>query len=231
MFRVYFFIKRLMWALVLISVASHGEAHDLDLALYRMKTFDVNQWSFVLTSSGQINRVEKYTPGKQMPWSLISVDGFQPTNPQLDKYINEKGELRDAEDEQYDLSDMIESGSVKFEMENENVAVYSFKPLIDGKKPKYSDSLIGEIRVNKDENYIEHLEFYAIEEFSPALSVKIKEMKMAISFKKIAEDTYAPSVMSINVRGKAMLFNSIEQNDTKIYEKYRLISSLHQAVR
>ncbi len=215
--------KQILVFLISLISCHYGWGHELDLAFDRMNNFDSRQWSFKVISSGEDEKIVLHDPQNNPRWILASVNGRPPSSKEVKKFLKEKKDEESESNGKLDLNKMVVEGSLKKVSENDEQAIYTFKPILDDGS-SIADSFQGKLWLDKSENFIRRFEFYNIEDFSPALSVEVKNMKTVMNFHKIAENIYAPDNLSMKLLGKMMVFKTLEQEESQQFKDYRFVA-------
>ncbi len=118
-----------------------------------------------------------------------------------------------------DLHDMVEMSSLAKVEETDEVEIYSFDLILD-EEEKFAKSLAGKLWVNKADNYIERLDFFNVEPFSPAVSVTVKKLHTSMYFQKLGDNVFGPKKLVSEVKGKAFVFKSFDEREQQEFKNY-----------
>lgn len=195
----------------------------IEAAIAKMENYQKEQWRFYLQTSGDQNQLEQFDPLSITPWKLISIDGKEPTKKQAINYHESKQEqkLDESEDEELELNN-IDLESLKLIEKVGNIEVLSFK--FKEQQDDLSKHLQGRLWHDKKGNWIQKIELTNPTEFSPAFSVKIKELSITMTFIEIADSIFAPKEIISKVTGKAMGFKKIKQNIRQRAYNYKRVN-------
>lgn len=223
--------KKLLACLVLIVGASaHAEAPSLvEQALQTMDAVEIDDWFFTMTTVADgITSVQRHDPTKPegQRWSLVSVDGKEPTEEQREEAARNQssGKESDAEqDEENEVRAMVDTESVTLIEETATHAVYRFRPVAeDEDDAKLFEHVDATLRVSKASPYVESLEMRSREPFSPGFGVKVKEFAMAMTFVPVGPDAVVlPETVRIRMAARAFLVKKIDETVLVTYGDYR----------
>lgn len=223
--------KKLLVCLALIAGASaHAEPPALvEQALQTMDAVSIDDWFFTETTvTGETTTVKRHDPTRPegQRWTLVSVDGREPTDEEREKAAREQApaEEDDAEEEdEGEIRAMIDTESLALIEETAAHATYRFRPVAeDEDDAKLFDHVDATLRVSKADAYVESLEMRSREPFSPGFGVKVKEFAMALTFAPVGSDAIVlPETVRIRMAGRAFLVKKIDETVVVTYSDYR----------
>jgi len=201
----------------------------VEQALQAMDAVAIDDWFFTETTvAGATSRVLQHDPTRPdgRRWTLVSVDGREPTDEEREKAVRDRAnaEAEDAEDEeQGEVRAMVDMESLALIEETASHAVYRFRPVAeDEKDARLFDHVDAALRVSKAGPYVESLEMHSREPFSPGFGIKVKEFAMTLTFAPVGpEATVLPETVRIRMAGRAFLVKKIDETVVVTYGDYR----------
>jgi hypothetical protein len=221
---------KLLVCLVLGAAAAHAEAPSLvEQALQTMDAVTIDDWFFTLTTvSDGTTRVLQHDPTRPegQRWSLLSVDGREPTDEEREKVARERAHSEESDAEEEDGGEvraMVDKESLALIEEAATYAVYRFRPIAENEDDaKLFEHVDATLRVSKAAPYVESLEMRSREPFSPGFGVKVKEFAMAMTFAPVGPDEVVlPETVRIRMAGRAFLVKKIDETVVVTYGDYR----------
>ena len=197
------------------SFASAKIPSALSDALAAFRAEGAPGWSYRQTTvAGGKSLVERYNPA--LPeferWSLLEKDG-RPTTPDEQRDYREKQTRRSRGGTAPRITDSLDLTTVELISETPEQAVYRCRL----KKTETGDSTAEFLRatlvLHTPTQTIEQFELSNTAPFSPALTIKIAEMKTVMSFSRPTPDR--PSVLlgvTTRLRGRAFYFKSLDED-------------------
>jgi len=171
--------------------------------------------------------IEHYTPHTDIEktWTLISLNGEQPTTRQIKKFTKKKlKRAKNKKDEQsisISLDRLIQQETLQLLESSEQhlkvgFQVQHIKRLGDDAIGK----LEGEISYNKKQAFIEQIAIVNNAEFSPIFSANISELKLTFNFVKI-NNAVLPKQQDMVMKGRFAYFTEIDETSTVTYSHYQ----------
>jgi len=213
-------------------------------ALQNTKILESKNFAYTKTetkqdSKEQSSTVERFNPGSDPQWSLISSNGETPTQEEVDEYqqkIKEREEKRQEEDNGSDDNtskkdsnersfgfnfndpdSIAESGTWKLLEENSETVVYGFKPKIKNKDDKKMLPFIdGKLTIDKNKQHVVSYHLSNQKPFKPAAVAKINEFKMYIEFIELEPQQFMPQTIEFSINGKAMFKRFVQKSKTEL---------------
>ncbi len=225
---------------LLVALITPVQAADMELVFNRMNNFSSDEWAFTVVTQGEDDLIEQFDPRADPQWSLFAINEKTPTDKELKRYNKEKAKEKEEEEAEaeaeadaeakavdgaqadtgrLDLHDMVEMSSLAKVEETDEVEIYSFDLILD-EEEKFAKSLAGKLWVNKADNYIERLDFFNVEPFSPAVSVTVKKLHTSMYFQKLGDNVFGPKKLVSEVKGKAFVFKSFDEREQQEFKNY-----------
>jgi hypothetical protein len=176
---------------VLIGSASAQTASEFVVNAF--KGFDQDyreKWGFdELREDGERTWFGRFSPESGGLWTLLTVDGQDPTEEETAEYVEEKKAQREREtsdDEQggppRSPIDSIDLTTLVLEQNTSESLVYSFLPVGRGDQAKMMKKMRGELSVRKSDSCIEYLEITNPKPFRPQITVKLNRFFSRFDF-------------------------------------------------
>ena len=164
-----------------------------EVVVKAFKGFDQDyreKWGFdELRDDGERIWLGRFSPESGGVWTLLKVDGRDPTEGETTEYLEEKEAQREretSEDEQggppRSPIDSIDLTTLVLEQDNSESLVYSFLPVGRGDQAKMMKKMRGELSVRKSDSCIEHLEITNPKPFRPQITVKLNRFFSRFDF-------------------------------------------------
>lgn len=190
----------------------------------------LQNWAFTETrTTSDSIRIAQYDPtrGAGDEWILISLNGEQPEQDEIDDFLDEKA-ARKAEREKDDgngnLLEMITPGSLELIEETTEGWRYSFQPQ-DDEDEKFMQHVDGELWVPKQGQFLESMSMKSRGSFKPQTGVKIREFSMQMQFgPAIDSGPIVPLSMTSHVAGKAFLVATIDEKVVVEFSDYKPVN-------
>lgn len=196
---------------------------ELERALKDFRAEGPKGWAFTqTTTSGDRSRVERFDPlGKHsLQWKLILESGRTPTAEDTQKY-NEIKTRRSSNENAPNVKDQIAPGTCEILQETPERGVYRFD-LKPGAEDDHSAKFMRvTFTLHRPTATIEKVELASTGAFSPVFMVKVAEARTVMTYTLPEGDR--PSFLNevtVRIRGKAMLFRSLDQDMTVAYSDY-----------
>ena len=181
-----------------------------------------DEWAFTETESGSDgNFVGRHDPRQPEGerWTLLSIDGREPTAEESRDYADRKrGESNDDDHEEDGRIDsMIEPGSLELVDETDSYWLFRFMPGDDGSDEmsrKVMERMHGTVKIIKDGRYLEYLDIRNTKPIRPKAGVKMKKFLTRITFGPAVDG--GPIVMkSMDVAVKLSAFLVVRVDETE----------------
>ena len=222
-------IAALAALLLIIAEPAHCEpAQDSYEALFdkALESIDWDfhdDWAFTETESGSdgnfVGRHDPRQPDGER-WTLLSIDGREPTAEELRRYADrkrsEKSENEDEEDGE--IERMVDPGSLELVEETRDYWLLRFVPTDNGGDDdmgrKVLERMNGTVKIIKDGQYLEYIDIRNTKPIRPKAGVKMKKFVTRISFGPALKG--GPIVMkSVDVAIKLSAFLVVRVDETE----------------
>ena len=194
-------------------------------------------WAFTETfDDSESQTIGRYDPSHPIGerWTLIAIDGREPTADEIDDYLSgktndskaqERDEVSDENGNDDDISQTVRPDSLTLLEETEAYWLLSFVPAAeDDDDEGLLENLDGTLKIIKDGNYIEFLHMQATKPFKPRFGVKIKEFLTRLQFGPAAEDgPIVPLSMEVKLKVRAFVLANINESITTTYSDYEYV--------
>lgn len=220
-------LLRAMRLLLLLCLAAHLAAAAvppaLEAALKTFRTDGPRGWSFTQTSvSGDRTRVERYDAAlpEFSRWTLVSDNGRPPSDDELRDY-REKLTRRSPAGTAPRLTDQLDLGTLETVSTAGERTTFRCRLKPGEKGDTSAEFLSATLVLHVPTQTIERFELGSAGAFSPAVSVKIAEMKTTMLYSLPAGDR--PSLLqsvTTHLRGRAFWFKSLDADLTVSYSDY-----------
>ena len=180
-------------------------------------------WAFNETESGGDGEfVGRHDPRKPQGerWTLISIDGREPTPEEARRYADRKrGENSDGDHNgDGDIDGMVEPGSLELLEEADDHWLLRFVPTDDNDDDNMGRQVLermeGTVKIVKDGHYLEYLDIRNTRPIRPKAGVKMKKFLTRITFGPAVDG--GPIVMqSIDVAIKLSAFLVVRVDETE----------------
>lgn len=218
-------------ALVFLGGASTGAEDYSDLLEEAIETIDwqfEKQWAFTESSlNEELLFVARFDPGLEEDerWSLISVDGREPTDRQQREFRDDKEEHRGDSDDGFDqLAASVEPDTLELIEETDAHWLFSFVPDMD--QDELVDSVDATIKIIKDGRYVELLEIRNKEVIKPGWGTKITQFLTRLTFGPAVDDgPIVPQTINVRVTGRALLFIGFDETEAIRYSDFERVQN------
>jgi len=203
--------------------ADGGYQALLDEAIGNIEWEFEKEWAFTETSlsEGQLF-VGRFDPRLEddEQWTLLSVDGKEPTDKQRRKYLHNKDEHRgDADDDDNRVTAIVEPDSLELVEETDEHWLFTFVPAED--QEAFMTSVDAKIRIVKDGRYVDSLEMRNFQDIKPGFGTKITKFQMRLTFGPALDaGPIVPKSMDVHVTGRALLFISFDDTEVTKYSDF-----------
>jgi len=180
-------------------------------------------WAFTEIESGSDGEfVGRYDPRSPQGdrWTLVSIDGREPTPEEARRYADRKhGENgEDDHESDSDIDGMVEPGSLELIEETDDYWLLRFVPTDDSDDDdmgrKVLERMDGTVKIVKDGHYLEYLDIRNTKPIRPKVGVKMKKFLTRITFGPAVDG--GPIVMkSMDVAIKLSAFLVVRVDETE----------------
>ena len=219
--------------LSLLAFASTTAAQDyasiVTEAFANIDTSFRDQWAYSETTTEEgVTIVGRFDPRQPLGnrWTLISVDGRQPSAEEREDYLEDKEDDQgDERDDRNDgAQDLVKVETLELIEETDQYWLFDFTPNIDDdddEASKFLAEVNGTLKVAKAGPWVESLELSNDKPLKPAFSVKISRFFTRLTFGPAAEDgPIVPRSMEVQVRGRAALVIRFDEAESILFSDY-----------
>ncbi len=210
--------------LVLASTVGWAQSEDYQALFERaVEAIDwdfANEWAYTETTLTEDDLwVARFDPRQeeQQRWTLISVDGREPSDEQREKLAHDKEEHADSNGSQ--RMSVVGDGTLRLLEENDDFWLFGFTPEEDDIEcTNYVDATL---KIIKDGHYLESIALRNSEVIRPGFGTRITTFKMLLSFAAAADGgPIVPRSVKVQLRGRALLFIGIDETEIVEYSDF-----------
>jgi len=218
-------MQRLFSCLILLLCLVPGNLYAevpelVQQAFNAMERADKKEWTFLRTTTeGQNKKIESYNAANDPVWTEI--------NASADNVLEEKAQKNKAktqnedDDSENKFADLADPESWKLISENENEAVYEFKPMGDDEKDKkIVRFMTGTLHIDKINPHVKSFALRADRPFKPAAVAKVLKMHISIDFEDVGDGNYFPVKESEDVVVRIFGIKKSQKSE-KIYSDFK----------
>jgi hypothetical protein len=216
--------------LILLLAASPASADDDYQALAEKAIEAISQdfgryWAFTETRLEEdvlwIGRYDPRRPEDER-WQLISVDGREPNDDEIEEYLDDQDEPEDSGDNKVEA--MVQADTLKLVEETAEHWLFEFVP--DGDDDNFLAHVNATMKIVKaDEPYVTYVDLRSNKAFKPAMGVKLKEFLTRLTFAPVdADGPVVPHSVDVKVRGRAFLVISFDETVSIRYSDYEYVN-------
>ena len=222
-------MKPLAICLLLVTSLALAESHEdlIDRAFESVEDDLSESWSYTRTDQDDDGvSVGHYDP--RLPesdrWSLISVDGREPTADEFEDYREERTDEQenDSDDDEKELNSIVNKGSVVLLEETDSFWLFGFQPTADSDDEQaFMKSVEGTLKIIKDGHYVAVISMRNRDIIKPGKGVKIKEFFTRLEFAPVqAGGPALPRSMRATVKGRAFLVVKFDETETVTFSDF-----------
>jgi hypothetical protein len=196
---------------------------ELARALDAFQTEGAKNWAFTqTTASASKSMVERYDPAKPefSRWKLLAKDGRPPTDDELTQYNRMLGQ-RTRTQTAPNVKEQIRRDTCEALGVENGLARYRFQLKPGADDDKSAEHMAVTFSLHQASGVITEVELASVRPFSPVFAVKIDEARTTLRY--TVPDDARPSLLkdiAVRVRGRAMLFKSLDEDMTVTYSDY-----------
>lgn len=185
-----------------------------------------DDWAFTETESGSdgnfVGRHDPRQPDGER-WTLLSIDGREPTAEELRRYADRKrSERSESEDEEDgEIDRMVEPGSLELLEETRDYWLFRFVPTDNGDDDdddmgrKVMERMNGTVKIIKDGQYLEYIDIRNTKPIRPKAGVKMKKFVTRISFgPAVAGGPIVMKSMDVAIKLSAFLVVRVDETES-----------------
>lgn len=195
----------------------------LDEAIANIEWEFEDSWAFTETSLSEgelfVGRFDPRLEGDEQ-WTLISVDGKEPTDKQRRKYLYDKEEQSgDSNDEDNRVTAIVDADTLELVEETDQHWLFTFVPAED--QDAFMTSVDAKIRIVKDGRYVDSLEIRNFQDVRPGFGTRISKFQMRFTFGPALETgPVVPMTMDVQITGRALLFIGFDETEVTRYSDF-----------
>ena len=197
-----------------LSIAQANEDYDaiFETAVEAVDFRFDRSWAYTETQvTSEHVWVGRYDPRRSSGerWQLMTVDGRQPTEEELEEYERDKvhDHSRDGDDR---VNAMVEPDTVRFIEETDDYWLFGFTP----DEEEIMSSVDATMRIDKDNGHLEYIDIRNHETIRPTFGVKISKLITRLTFGHATEDgPIVPISTQVEVKGRAYLFVAFDEQE------------------
>jgi len=185
------------------------------------------EWAFTRTrEDNDGTRVERFDPMVEPQWRLVSVDGREPTDTELEAYAQEVEERlarQEGRPGDNDFAGLAADEGWELIEEDDERATWRFRPAAGATdREGMAEHLRGEMTILKSIPYVESFRLYNDEPFRAKVIAKIERFSTRIEMIRLDRNAYMPVRVTTAVRGSAALgLKTIERDVLLTYSDFR----------
>lgn len=216
-------MRLLALTLLFAATADGAVPPALDAALKSFRSDVPPGWSFTQTTTAEgKSTAERSDAGKPAyeRWSLIQVDGRTPTASEVSHY-HEQRSRRSNSGTPPRIAEQFDLGTLEPVSETAERAVYRCALKPSEASDKTAKFIRATITLHKPTQTIEAVELGNTAEFSPAIGVKIAELKTTMRYSIPTADTPSlPQKVVTRQRGTAFWFKALDAEMTVVFSDF-----------
>ena len=189
------------------------------------------EWAFTRTETeADRELVGRYDPSlvESERWTLISVNGREPTTDESANYRQEMADEVGDDDEESD-DEFVDYESLILIEDTPEHLVYRFSPNFDADADededemgaKFMQHVVGTLTIAREGNYVQSMELRNERTIRPVFSVKIKEFLTHLQFGPAnGVGPIVPLSVEVEVKGRAAIFVKIDERESVRFTDY-----------
>jgi hypothetical protein len=210
------------------SVVADDHAAVISQALENMSNDYHDEWAFTESETEDgVTTVGRFDPrlSQGERWTLLSVDGRQPTEEEFADYRHDRRHDFQSDDDDSDNEiEIIDIDTLELIEETDDYWLFSFSPDIgddDEAARKFMKKVAGTVKVIRDGLYFEFIDMRNEKPIRPAFSVKISRFLTHLAFGPAAGNgPIVPLSVDVEVKGRAALVVKIDESESIRYTDY-----------
>lgn len=219
----------------LAAGAAAAEDHEsfVRLAFAAVDDDFKHTWAFTETIDEDEARLSwRYDPSRRPGerWSLIAVDGREPTARDLEDFGDREDYGAHEEDDTTlaDELDIIDFESLELLEETGERRIYSFAPTGDkdagDEERRFMEQVAGRLSIVKQGLWLESLEMRNEKPIRPATGVRISRFLTRLSFGRLGTDgPVVPMAVDVEIRGRALLMFGFDEKESIRYSDFQYV--------
>ena len=204
--------------LLLLAGSANAETHEelVKRAFNAMEPDLSSNWSYTQTTrSSEGTFVARYDP--RLPenehWTLESVDGREPTDDELEAFLDEKAKDKGRDDDNDEQ--MFADGSIELLEETDAYWLFAFRPETDSdEEAKFMAAVDARLKVVKNGHFVSLVSMRNTDTIKPGKGVKIRTFETELEFAPAYEGgPTVPRRVRAAVQGRAFLVVNIDEEE------------------
>jgi len=161
-------------------------------------------------------------------WTLLSVDGREPTDEELEDYLDDKEDEYQWDDDDDDSdrdTDMVDFDTLELLEETDEYWIFGFVPnsddMDDDETQKFMEQVTATMKIVRDGPYLEYIDLRNEKAIRPAFSVRISDFRVHLAFGPAADG--GPIVQKsedVAIKGRALLFVTFNEKESTRYSDF-----------
>lgn len=222
-------------ALLGLSVATAATAEDYaDIVNRAFAAIDNDYhaaWAFTEAGTEDgVTHVGRYDPRRPAGerWTLLSVDGRQPTGDEIADYLDNKDDYQRNDNDDNDEIELINFESLELVEETDEYWIFSFVPNGDDEEDEMAREFMRQVdatvKIIRDGHYLEYIDLHNDKPIKPAFSVKISRFVTRLTFGPAGDSgPIVPLTVDVQIKGRAMLLVRFDEMESTHYSDYEYV--------
>lgn len=158
-------------------------------------------------------------------WTLLSVDGHEPTQRDIRDYLDEQGDRDElADDADNDVVELVGRDSLDLIEETQDYWEFSFVPDDD---EDLGEEMRARLRIAKDGRYVESVELRNRDEIAPGFGTRLSTFLTQLEFGPAGEGgAIVPQAFRVQVQGRALFFVPFDETEVIEYSDFEYASEI-----
>ncbi len=204
--------------LLLLASTAIAETHEelVQRAFAAMEPDLSANWSYTRTArSSDGTFIARYDP--RLPegehWTLISVDGREPTEDDVEAFLEERQRVQGGDDDNDET--MFADGSIELIEETDAYWLFAFRPETDSdEEAEFMQAVDARLKVVKEGHFVSLVSMRNTDTIKPGKGVKIRKFETELEFAPAYEGgPTVPRRVRAAVQGKAFLVVKIDEEE------------------
>ncbi|MDJ0939084.1 MAG: hypothetical protein QNJ00_04930 [Woeseiaceae bacterium] len=201
----------LLGLLVALPAAGDPNAELVSRAFASISKDFEDDWAYTeISTEEEQTFTGRYDPRLEPAWTLISVDGREPSEPEREEYAVRKVRDKRGGGEDDDGENMIRPGTLELLEETDTYWLFAFQPLDEDEEDdaarKFMKHVDGTLKIIKDGHYVEYMDLRNKKAIRPIIGVKISAFNTRLTFGPATEGgPIVPKSIDVRVKGGAFL--------------------------
>ena len=161
-------------------------------------------------------------------WTLLTVDGREPTDEELDDYLDDKEDeyqWDNDEDDGSDPTEIIDKNTLELIEETDEHWLFSFttnnEDMDEDEEMEFMEQLTATLKIVRDGHYLEYIDLRNEKAIRPAFSVRISDFRVRLTFGPAAADgPIVPLSEDVSIKGRALLLVTFNEKESTRYSDF-----------